>query len=287
MSLLINGRQIANTIKNELKDIIIKHSLNPGLGIILVGNRPDSQVYVRMKKKACEKIGITNFDINLDESVSQTDIINEIEKMNQNSNIHGILVQLPLPKHINEREVLNCVSLNKDVDGFHSTNIGKLALKELDDIQVPCTPDGCLELLKRYNIQIEGKHAVIIGRSNIVGMPLSLLLLHNNATITICHSRTQNLKEITQKADILICAFGSPMKITSEYVKEDCVIIDIGINQIDDSTRKRGYRLVGDVDFEDVKDKVKAITPVPGGVGPMTIAMLLKHTTERCIKSIL
>ena len=237
-----------------------------------------------MKKKACEKIGIRNFDIKLDENVSQIEIINVIEIMNQNSNIHGILVQLPLPKHINEREVLNCVSLNKDVDGFHSTNIGKLALKELDDIQVPCTPDGCLELLKRYNIQIEGKHAVIIGRSNIVGMPLSLLLLHYNATVTICHSRTQNLKEITRKADILVCAFGSPMKITSEYVKEDCVIIDIGINQIDDSTRKRGYRLVGDVDFEDVKDKVKAITPVPGGVGPMTIAMLLKHTTERCLK---
>ena len=285
MALLINGRQIANTIKNELKNIITNKKITPGLGIILVGDRPDSQVYVRMKKKACEKIGIRNFDIHLNDDISQTEIITEINKMNNNKDIHGILVQLPLPKHINEREVLNCVSLKKDVDGFHSTNIGKLALKELDDIQVPCTPDGCLELLKRYNIQIEGKHAVIIGRSNIVGMPLSLLLLHNNATVTICHSRTQNLKEITNKADILICAFGSPQKITSEYVKEDCVIIDVGINQIDDSTRKRGYRLVGDADFDNLKDKVKAITPVPGGVGPMTIAMLLKHTVERCISN--
>ena len=171
MALLINGRSIANTIKDELKDIITTNSLEPGLGIILVGDRPDSQVYVRMKKRACEKIGISNFDIHLDETVSQEDIISEINKMNNDSNIHGILVQLPLPKHINEREVLNCVSLKKDVDGFHSTNIGKLALNELHDVQPPCTPDGCIELLKRYNIEIEGKHAVIIGRSNIVGMP--------------------------------------------------------------------------------------------------------------------
>lgn len=283
MSLLINGRSIANKIKDELKNIIIKNKINPGLGIILVGERPDSQVYVRMKKKACEKIGITNFDVHLDSKISQNEVIKEINKMNENPDIHGILVQLPLPKHINEREVLNCVSLKKDVDGFHSTNIGKLALNELNEIQPPCTPDGCIELLKRYNIEIEGKHAVIVGRSNIVGMPLSLLLLHNNATVSICHSRTQNLKEITKTADILITAFGIPEKITEDYVKEDCVILDVGINQVKDDTKKKGYRLVGDCDFNNLKEKVKGITPVPGGVGPMTIAMLLKHTVEKCL----
>ena len=283
---IINGRLIANKIKDGLKTIIQKNNITPGLGIILVGDRPDSKVYVRMKKKACEKIGIRNFDVKMNDDVTQEQVINEIHKMNHNDDIHGILVQLPLPRHINEREVLNTVFLSKDVDGFHSENIGKLALKELDDIKAPCTPDGCIELLKEHNIEIEGKHAVIVGRSNIVGMPLSLLLLHNNATVSICHSRTKNLKEITKMADILVCAFGSPQKITSEYVKEGSVIIDVGINQIEDKTKKKGYRLVGDVDFEDVKDKVKAITPVPGGVGPMTIAMLLKHTVELCLNKL-
>lgn len=285
MDKIINGKEISKNIQNELKTLIEETGIKPGLGIILVGDRPDSKVYVRMKKKACESVGIENYDIHFDESVTQDILIDEVKKMNRNPNIHGILIQLPLPKHICEREVLNSVSIDKDVDGFHSTNTGKLALKELKDLMVPCTPDGCIELLDRYNIEIEGKDVVIVGRSNIVGLPLSLLLLHRNATVTICHSRTRNLQDKTRKADILICAFGSARKITKDYIKEGCIIIDVGINQIEDKTRKRGYRLVGDVYYEDVIDKVKAITPVPGGVGPMTIAMLLKHTVELCIKS--
>ena len=200
--------------------------------------------------------------------------------MNQNKNIHGILVQLPLPKHVNEERVIKCVNLEKDVDGFHPHNIGNLALKRLNNLMVPCTPEGCIEILDRYDIQIEGKHVVIVGRSNIVGMPLSLLFLHRNATVTICHSKTENMKNITQTADILVAACGKAKMIKKDYIKEGCVILDVGINSIDDSSRKSGYRLVGDVDYDNVKDKCKAITPVPGGIGPMTISMLLKHTVD-------
>lgn len=278
---IINGKDVSNIIKEELSERIIIENINPGLGIILVGNRPDSKIYVNMKKKACAKIGIKNFDVTLPENVSESDIINEVEKMNNNNEIHGILIQLPLPKHINEQNVLSRVLLEKDVDGFHVQNIGNLALNRLDKCFSPCTPTGCIELLKRYNIQIEGKNVVILGRSNIVGMPLSLLFLHNNATVTICHSKTQNLKEITQKADILVAACGRPNLITKDYIKNQCVIIDVGINKIQCDNEK-GYVIVGDVQFNDVIDKVKMITPVPGGVGPMTIAMLLTHTVEAC-----
>lgn len=278
---IIDGKDVSNIIKEELSERIIIENINPGLGIILVGNRPDSKIYVNMKKKACAKIGIKNFDITLPENVSEEYVINEVEKMNNNNKIHGILIQLPLPKHINEQNVLSRVLLEKDVDGFHVQNIGNLALNRLNNCFAPCTPTGCIELLKRYNIQIEGKNVVILGRSNIVGMPLSLLFLHNNATVTICHSKTQNLKEITQKADILVAACGIPNLITKDYIKNECVIIDVGINKIQCDNEK-GYVIVGDVDFNDVIDKVKMITPVPGGVGPMTIAMLLTHTVEAC-----
>ena len=236
-----------------------------------------------MKKKACDKIGIINYDVKLSEHISENDLIKEIHKMNNNNNIHAILVQLPLPKHINEANILNKISLKKDVDGFHVQNIGKLALKRMDGLSAPCTPEGCIELLRRYNISIPGKHAVIVGRSNIVGMPLSLLLLHNNATISICHSKTSDLFEHTKRADILVLACGNPMFIKKEHIKKGCVIIDIGINAINDTSKKKGYRLVGDCDFDDVINKVSAITPVPGGVGPMTIALLLKHTVNACI----
>lgn len=278
---IIDGKDVSNIIKEELSERIIIENINPGLGIILVGNRPDSKIYVNMKKKACAKIGIKNFDVTLPENVSENDVINEVEKMNKNNEIHGILIQLPLPKHINEQNVLSRVLLEKDVDGFHVQNIGNLALNRLNNCFAPCTPTGCIELLKRYSIQIEGKNVVILGRSNIVGMPLSLLFLHNNATVSICHSKTQNLKELTKKADILVAACGRPNLITKDYIKNGCVIIDVGINKIQCDNEK-GYVIVGDVDFNDVIDKVKMITPVPGGVGPMTIAMLLKHTVEAC-----
>ena len=280
---ILDGKFISSQIKNELKnkiDNLEKKGIKPGLGIILVGNRKDSETYVRMKKKSCNEVGIVNYDIHLNENESEEKIIEEVNKMNNNDNIHGILVQLPLPNHINEKRVIKCVNLEKDVDGFHPYNIGNLALKRLNNLMVPCTPKGCIEILDRYDIPIEGKHVAIVGRSNIVGMPLSLLFLHRNATVTICHSKTENMKNITQTADILVAACGKAKMIKEDYIKEGCVILDVGINSIDDSSRKSGYRLVGDVDYDNVKDKCKAITPVPGGIGPMTISMLLKHTVD-------
>lgn len=281
--LVLNGKDISSKIKLELKqkvDELHLKNINPGLGIILVGSRKDSETYVRMKKKSCVEVGIVNYDVRLDEDVSEEKVIEEINKMNENPNIYGILVQLPLPKHINEEKVISCVRLDKDVDGFHPHNIGNLALKRMKNLMLPCTPKGCIELLDRYNIEIEGKQVVIIGRSNIVGMPLSLLFLHRNATVTICHSRTKNMKEISRTADIVVAACGRTQMITSEYLKDGCVVIDVGINSIVDESKKSGYRLVGDVDYENVKNKCSAITPVPGGVGPMTIAMLLMNTIE-------
>ena len=227
-----------------------------------------------MKKKACVKAGIKNFDVHLEETVSEETVIEEIEKMNNNPEIDAILVQLPLPKHINEKKVLNHVLYKKDVDGFHNINVGNLTLKSENYI-APLTPLGCIELLKEYNVDLNGKNVVVLGRSNIVGLPISLLLLHNNATVTICHSRTKDIYEHCKRADILICAIGKPHFIKKEHIKEGCVIIDIGINKIDCDNEK-GYKLVGDVDYLNVLDKVEAITPVPGGVGPMTIAMLLR-----------
>ena len=282
MSIVINGRDISKRIKNELKDEVLLLGINPGLGIILVGDRPDSATYVRMKKKACEQVGIANYDVKLPENITEEELILQVEKMNSNDDIHGILIQLPLPKHINEANVLNRVELRKDVDGFHVENIGKLALKRLDGLLTPCTPEGCIELLDRYNISVSGKHAVIVGRSNIVGIPLSLLLLHRNATITICHSRTEDIFEHTRRADLLFLACGQTQMIKKEHIKKGCVVIDIGINSIPDNTKKSGYRLVGDADYNNIKNKVFAATPVPGGVGPITIAMLLKHTVEAC-----
>ena len=281
--IILDGKGISNTIQKELKVKVSKlneKNIFPGLGIILVGHRKDSETYVRMKKKACQKIGLVNVDVHLEETVDENRVIEEIKKMNKNKNIHGILVQLPLPKHINEENVIKHVALEKDVDGFHPHNIGKLALKRMYNLMAPCTPEGCIELLDRYGIQIQGKHVVIVGRSNIVGMPLSLLFLHRNATVTICHSKTENLKTVTNTADILVAACGKSEIIKSDYIKEGCIILDVGINSIPDSTKRRGYRLVGDVDYNSVKQKCRAITPVPGGIGPMTIAMLLKHTVE-------
>ncbi len=287
--ILLDGKKASTDIKNKLKIEVEKlkeQNITPGLGIILVGDRKDSHTYVRMKKNACQDVGINNFDILLPENVDEITIIKHIEDMNKDDNIHGILIQLPLPSHINEEKILSKVKLSKDVDGFHPENIGKLALKRLENICVPCTPAGCLEILKFYDFNVSGKNVVVVGRSNIVGMPLSLLLLHSNATVTICHSKTQNLKEHLLEADFIFAACGKAHMITNDLVKQNCVVVDIGINAVDDATKKAGYRLVGDVDYVNVKDIVSAITPVPGGIGPMTIAMLLKHTVFACKQNI-
>lgn len=284
---LISGKEIADTIYSELKkriSVLQEKNIKPGLAVIIVGERIDSQTYVKMKVKKCMELGITSRHIKLEDTISQESIVEIIQELNQDAKIHGILVQLPLPNHLDENKILSQISLNKDIDGFHCANIGKLALNRNPSF-VPCTPKGCVELLKRTGITIDGKNIVILGRSNIVGLPLSLLLLHENATVTICHSKTQNIKEHTQKADILIAACGRMEMVKEDWIPEGCVIIDVGINSKDDPTRKRGYRLVGDVDFESVKEKVSYITPVPGGVGPMTIAMLMTQTVESAEKT--
>lgn len=279
--MLIDGLAIATEIRNQIKEEIATFDNKegpPGLGIVMVGDRVDSATYVRMKKRACNEVGIYHEEIKLSEDVSQEVLLEKIHNLNNNSSIHGILIQLPLPDHIDTNKVLKSVSREKDVDGFHPENVGNLTLNRLEDVLMPCTPKGCIELLDRNNIDIEGKHAVVIGKSSIVGMPLSLLLLHREATVSVCHIKTQNIKEITRQADILISACGQAEMIKADWLKEGCVVIDVGINSVDDANTKRGYKIVGDVDFDDVREKVGAITPVPGGVGPMTIAMLLKNT---------
>lgn len=257
-----------------------KHGKVPGLATVLVGERKDSQTYVRMKKKACAEVGITSFSNDLPEDISQEELLSVVRSLNDNPDIHGILVQLPLPDHIDDEGILGAVSLEKDVDGFHPINIGRLSMKRRTPLFVPCTPKGCIELLDRSGIEIEGKHAVVLGRSNIVGLPVAMLLLHRNATLTICHSRTKNLADVVREADILIAAVGRAEMVRGDWIKAGAAIIDVGINPVDDATRKRGYRLVGDVAFDEAQEVAAAITPVPGGVGPMTIAMLLRNTLD-------
>lgn len=279
---LLDGKLISELIYNELKTDLSKLKIKPGLSVILVGSRKDSLAYVNMKIKKCRELGINSNIIKYSEHDVSDDILcNKIQELNMNSNINGILIQLPLPRHINTGKVLSMVSLDKDVDGFHFENMGRLAV-DYKPVFTPCTPSGCIELLKRYNIDVTGKKVVVIGKSSIVGLPLSLMLLHLDATVTIVHIKTKNIESETKTADILISACGQAEMINKEWIKKDAVIIDIGINSVKDLTRKRGYKLVGDVDFESVKHSVSYITPVPGGVGPMTIAMLMKHTVESC-----
>ena len=281
---IIDGKAIAATIRGEIAKEVAKlkeeHGVAPGLAAVLVGERKDSQTYVRMKKKACAEVGIKSIGVDLPESVSQEELIARVRELNADPEVDGILVQLPLPDHINEEAVLAEIDITKDVDGFHPINIGRLSMKGRHPLFVPCTPRGVIELLDRTGIEIEGKNAVILGRSNIVGLPVSMLLLHRNATITICHSRTQNLPEVTRRADILIAAIGRAEMVRGDWIKPGAAVIDVGVNAVDDATRKRGYRLVGDVNFEEAKEVAGYITPVPGGVGPMTIAMLLKNTLD-------
>ncbi len=282
---IIDGKQIAAEMRAELKAEVAnlkQKGVVPGLGVILIGDDPASQSYVTAKERACDDIGLYSDDNRLDADTSQEKLIALIEKMNNDPKINGILVQLPLPKHIDESAVLLAINPEKDVDGFHPINIGKMVAGE--KAFLPCTPHGIIKLLQRSGVTIEGSEVVVVGRSNIVGKPIANMLIQKadggNATVTVCHTRTKNLAEHTKRADIIIAAAGRPNTITADMVKEGVVVIDVGINRVEDATRKRGYRLIGDVDFEAVKEKASLITPVPGGVGPMTITMLLYNTVE-------
>jgi 5,10-methylene-tetrahydrofolate dehydrogenase/methenyl tetrahydrofolate cyclohydrolase len=287
---LIDGKAIAATIRGEIKaevdEMKAKYGKVPGLATVLVGVRKDSQTYVRMKKKACAEVGITSFGHDLPEDISQEELLKVVRDLNANPDVNGILVQLPLPDHLDDEEILGAISLEKDVDGFHPLNIGRLSMKRRDPLFVPCTPKGCIELLDRMGVEIEGKEAVVLGRSNIVGLPLAMLLLHRNATLTICHSRTKDLPSVVRKADILMAAVGRAEMVRGDWVKPGVVVIDVGVNAVDDPTKKKGYRLVGDVAFDEVKEVASAITPVPGGVGPMTIAMLLRNTMDSAKRTV-
>ena len=282
---IIDGKQVAADMRSELKTEVValtKKGVVPGLGVILVGEDPASQSYVTAKERACEDIGIYSDDNRLSAETTQEELMALVEKMNNNPKINGILVQLPLPKGLNEAEVLLAIDPNKDVDGFHPVNVGKMVVGE--KAFLPCTPHGVVQLLLRNNVKIEGAKVVIVGRSNIVGKPLANMLIQKsptgNATVTVCHTRTKNLADEVRRADIIIAAAGVPNTITADMIKDGAVVIDVGVNRVEDATKKRGYRLVGDVDFEAVKEKASLITPVPGGVGPMTITMLLYNTVE-------
>ena len=277
MAKIIDGKAISLAIKDELKEKVAEYK-NKGIDITLavvkVGNDPASAVYVRNKEKACEYVGINSRTLALPEETTQEELLNIVRELNEDDTVNGILVQLPLPKHIDESEILLAINSTKDVDGFHPVNVGKMVIGE--DTFLPCTPAGIIEMLKRSDIDMEGKECVVIGRSNIVGKPMSLLMLKENATVTIAHSRTKDLKEVTKRADILVAAIGKPKFVTADYVKEGAVVIDVGMD------RDENGKLCGDVDFESVEPKVSAITPVPGGVGPMTVTMLLVN----CLRSV-
>ncbi len=282
---IIDGKQVAADMRAELKEEVAKlkeQGIVPGLGVILVGEDPASKSYVTAKERACEETGIYSDDNRLAADTSQEDLMAVVERMNKDPKINGILVQLPLPKGLNEAEVLLAIDPDKDVDGFHPMNVGKMVVGE--EAFLPCTPHGVIQLLLRSGVKIEGAHVVIVGRSNIVGKPLMNMLIQKkakgNATVTVCHTRTKDLAHHTRQADIVVAAAGRPNTITADMIKEGAVVIDVGVNRVEDATKKRGYRLVGDVDFEAVKEKASLITPVPGGVGPMTITMLLYNTVE-------
>lgn len=275
MALRIDGKAISTQIKDELKEEVAalkEQGICPCLAVIQVGNDPASSVYVNNKKKACAYIGIESLSYEVDETISQEELLALIDRLNKDEKVNGILVQLPLPKHIDEEKVIQAITPEKDVDGFHPETVGRMCIGTKGFL--PCTPAGIIQLLKRSGIEIEGKECVVIGRSNIVGKPMAMLLLRENGTVTITHSRTKNLKEVTRRADILIAAIGKPRFVTADYVKEGAVVIDVGIH------RNAENKLCGDVDFESVEPIASAITPVPGGVGPMTIAMLMDNCVE-------
>ena len=277
MAKIIDGKQISLDIKNELKEKVAKYKeqgIEITLAVVKVGNDPASAVYVRNKEKACEYVGINSKTLVLPEETTEEELLNVVKELNEDKNVNGILVQLPLPKHIDESKVLLTIDSTKDVDGFHPVNVGKMVIGE--DTFLPCTPAGIIEMIKRTDIDIEGKEGVVIGRSNIVGKPMAMLMLKENATVTIAHSRTKDLKEVTKRADIIVAAIGKAKFVTADYVKEGAVVIDVGMD------RDENGKLCGDVDFESVSKVASAITPVPGGVGPMTVTMLLVN----CLRSV-
>ncbi|KAA6430081.1 MAG: bifunctional -like [Trebouxia sp. A1-2] len=280
----IDGKAIAQAIRKEVAagvtELREKYGKAPGLAVVLVGTRKDSETYVRNKKKVCEEVSIASFGETLAEDATEEEVLKIVQGYNADPAVHGILVQLPLPKHINEQRILDAVSFEKDVDGFHPQNIGCLAMRSRDPRFVCCTPKGCIELLERSGVPISGKSACVVGRSNIVGTPAAMLLQRRDATVTVVHSRTPNGQEICSQADIVIAACGKAEMITGDWIKEGAVVIDVGINAVDDSSKKAWIQALGDVNFAEAKKKASKITPVPGGVGPMTIAMLVQNTLE-------
>jgi len=281
---IIDGKIISKQLREDLTkkvaEMVAAGKPKPGLATVLVGDDPASQSYVSSKQKASAAVGIESFGFHLDADASQAEVEGLVKELNADPRVNGILVQLPLPKGLDEEKVLNLISLEKDVDGFHPVNIGRLAQKGREPTFVPCTPAGILYMLKKTGVQLEGANAVVLGRSNIVGMPMALLLVGENATVTICHSRTKDLPAVCRSADVLIAAVGRPEMVRGDWIKPGAVVIDVGVNRVDDDTRERGYRLTGDVAFDEAKEVASAITPVPGGVGPMTIATLLKNTVH-------
>ncbi len=273
MAKLISGKEVSARVKAEVKaecDRLKEKGITPGLAVIIVGNDPASRVYVNNKKKACAEVGFVSEEYALPESTTEEQLLELVDELNKKDTIHGILCQLPLPSHLDEKAVINAISPEKDVDAFHPSNVGKIMIG--DYTFLPCTPAGVMEMIHFSGIEVSGKNCVVIGRSNIVGKPMAMLLLHENGTVTICHSRTKNLKEICSQADILVAAVGRPNFVTADMVKDGAVVLDVGINRL------KSGKLCGDVDFEAVEKKASYITPVPGGVGPMTIAMLMKNT---------
>jgi methylenetetrahydrofolate dehydrogenase (NADP+)/methenyltetrahydrofolate cyclohydrolase len=285
----IDGKAIAASIRDEIAEKVAARveagKPRPGLATVLVGDDPASHSYVRGKRKACEQVGIESFHHELAADTPQADVMALVEQLNQDERVHGILVQLPLPDGMDEEAVLRLIDVKKDVDGFHPLNLGRLAQKGRDPYFTPCTPAGIIELLKRAGAELSGARAVVLGRSNIVGMPVSLLLVKENSTVTICHSRTKDLADIARQADVLVAAIGRPEMVRGDWIKPGAFVIDVGVNRVEDDSRERGYRLVGDVAFDEAKEVAAAITPVPGGVGPMTITMLLRNTLRAAERS--
>ena len=275
---IIDGKKVSAEVKEQVRQETLRlkeeHGVTPGLAVVIVGDAPASRVYVNNKKKACELVGFRSEEYALPASTTQEELLDLVRTLNEKEDINGILVQLPLPKHLDDKAVIEAINPVKDVDAFHAVNVGKIMLGEYDFL--PCTPAGVMEMLHSYNIPVESKECVVIGRSNIVGKPMGMLMLHENGTVTICHSRTKNLKEVCARADILVAAVGIPKFVKADMVKEGAVVIDVGMD------RDENGKLCGDVDFENVKEKCSFITPVPGGVGPMTIATLMKNTIKAC-----
>jgi 5,10-methylene-tetrahydrofolate dehydrogenase/methenyl tetrahydrofolate cyclohydrolase len=287
---LIDGKAIAAKVRAEVAEgatrLWAERGIRPGLAAVLVGDNPASQTYVRMKRKACAEVGIESFGFELPATASQQEVETLVRELNERADVHGILVQLPLPAGLDEEAVLSAVGLNKDVDGFHPMNMGRLAQKGREPLFVPATPAGCIRLLEETGVKLSGANAVVLGRSNIVGMPVALLLVRADATVTICHSRTKNLPDVVRSADVLIAAVGRAQMVKGDWIKPGAVVIDVGTNRIDDPSAKSGSRLVGDVDFDQAVQVASAVTPVPGGVGPMTIAMLLQNTLRAAVSGV-